>query len=248
MAERFKDKVVLVTGGSSGIGQATAVAFAREGAQVIFTYKGNKKGALQTGELIRKEGMQSQAVELDHTVAKDRKKAFALIEKEYGQLDVLVNNAGGSESDGKYEQDVWESSFKVNCFGPVQCSVLAAPLLRKRFGSIVNVTSAYGLAHCGNTEFAAYSAAKAAMNSATRTMAKDFAPTVRVNAVAPGYVETPLWGTLTEKQKEDYGAHQLINRFIQPEEIADAVLFVAGNEAMTGEVLVIDGGISLKTL
>ncbi len=247
MADRFKDKVVLVTGGSSGIGQATAVTFAREGARVVFTYHKSKRGALETGELIRKEGMQSRALELDHTSAKDREKVFAVIEQEYGELDVLVNNAGGSTGDS-FEEIACEKTFANNCFGPIQCVQLAIPLLKKSFGTIVNVTSAYGIEHCGSKEFPAYSAAKAALNSATRTMAKELAPTVRINAVAPGYVETPLWGPLTEKQKQEYGAHQLINRFIQPEEIAEAILFVAGNEAITGEVLVIDGGISLKTL
>ena len=245
----LKEKNVLITGGSSGIGRQIAVYFAREEANVIFTYKKDKKGALETGKLIRNEGMASRALKLDHTKKKDRESIFKILDKEYGELHVLVNNAGGHiRGKDKYNPDAWDGIVDINLNGPIHLTTILTPLIEKVGGSVLNITSAYGLLHCGSTVLPAYSAAKAGMNSFTKTYAKDKEGRIRVNSIAPGYVETPMWGKLGEREKSMYGSHQLIGRFIQPEEIAEAAVFISKNEAITGEVLVLDGGISLKTI
>lgn len=122
----------------------------------------------------------------------------------------------------------------------------ALPLMHK--GKIINISSVHGKLGYGRPEAIAYSAFKAALDNYTKNLAKDLAPNILVNAVAPGRVSTPMWGNPDQKEQAELGQVHLIKRMIQPEEVSDAILFLAKNDAVVGEILTIDGGMSLVTL
>ncbi|HTK03806.1 MAG TPA: SDR family oxidoreductase [Alphaproteobacteria bacterium] len=177
----------------------------------------------------------------------DLENLFKFVKEKFGKLDILVNNAGANQPRDLFDSKVWKEIFQINLFSTVFCSGKAIELM-KDGGKILNISSIYGDGKACWTGLPAYGAAKAAVNHFTQTMAKNFAPKILVNAIAPGYVRTPLWGDKTEKEFEDAGNEQLIERMMKPEEIADIAVAVIKNDAMTGEIVVVDGGISLKTV
>lgn len=240
----LKGKVALVTGGSSGIGQAISIALAEQGAIVIFTYNSSKKGADQTSKKI---GKNADSFKVDMHSEDQIKKLFAYIKKKYKRLDILVNNAGINRPRGLFSTDDWKEIFQVDLFAVVQCTGEAVNLM-KESGKVLNITSIYGEGKACYKGIAAYGAAKAALNHYTQMLAKNLAPNILVNAIAPGYVRTPLWGKIPESEFEESGKEQLIERMIMPEEIAQMAVSVIQNDAMTGEIVVVDGGISLKTV
>ncbi|RJR28117.1 SDR family oxidoreductase [Candidatus Microgenomates bacterium] len=241
---KLKDKVAIVTGGSSGIGQAIAVSLVNAGAFVIITYNSNEKGADET---IRQAGKQAKKFQVDLHKEEDFDKLFSFIKKEFGRLDILVNSAGINRPRGLFETDDWREIFQVDLFSIVSITGKAVELMDDG-GRILNITSIYGDGKACYKGIAPYGAAKAALNHYTQTLAKNLAPKILVNAIAPGYVRTPLWGDKTEKEFEESGMEQLIERMINPEEIAHMAVSVIESDAMTGELVVVDGGISLKTV
>lgn len=243
----LQDKIVLITGASSGIGQATAIAFAKEGAFVIAHYHSNTTGINQTMQEILNLGKQGFMIQADLSDDEEVDKMFLQINKKFGKLHVLVNNAGGNEG-GKDQLDSesWYDTFQIDLFAVVRSCKNARDIFKKSLNKIINVSSIYGVDRFGSQDMIAYNASKAALNSLTRNLAKSMAPKVLVNAVAPGYVETPSWGSMSGFTKRKYGGEQLINRFVQPGEVADSIVFLTKNDAMCGEILVIDGGLSLK--
>ena len=240
----LQHKIVLVTGGSSGIGKAISVALAKEGCKVIFTYNSNEKGAGETLKEIGKDGLKFKVDMHDEA---DIEKLFAFIKEKGKRLDILVNNAGINKPRGLFDTSDWKEIFQVDLFSVVSCTGKAVDLM-KGSGKILNITSIYADGKACYKGIAPYGAAKAALNHYTQTLAKNLAPKILVNAIAPGYVRTPLWGNKTEEEFEESGREQLIERMIAPEEIAEMVVAVAKNDAMTGEVVVVDGGVSLKTI
>lgn len=244
----LNDKIVMVTGSSSGIGQATAIAFAREEAKVIIHYNKGKDGADATANEISKLGQSAFIVQADLTQKTEVDNLFKQIKEKYGRIDVLVNNAGGTiDQPDPLDIDVWCATFEKNLFSVIMCCEAVVGLMADG-GKIVNVSSMYGNSHAGSKVFPAYSAAKAAVNSLTQTLSKVYSPKILVNAVAPGYTTTPAWGEMSQEDIETYSKRKLIERYITPEEVADAILFLTKNDAMAGEVLTIDGGLSLKTV
>lgn len=241
---KLKDKVAVVTGASSGIGQAVAVALAKEGAKIIFTYNSNEKGANET---LRQVGENGKKIKVDFAKRGDIANLFKVVKEKYGKFDILVNNAGGDKANGLFEMSGWRETFEINLFAVVYCTEMAVELM-KGSGRIINISSIYSDGKVASKKYTAYSAAKAALNSFTQTMAKNLAPGILVNAVAPGYVDTPGWGEMTKEEKKQEGKDQLIDRMIQSEEVADLTVAVIKNDAVTGEVIVIDGGLSLKTV
>lgn len=240
----MKDKIVVVTGGSSGIGQAIVIALAKEGAKVVFTYNSNEGGADETLKQIGENGFK---IKVDFQNETDIEKLFEFVKEKFGKLDILVNNAGQNRPRELFDMEVWKRIFQVNLFSVVSCTGKAIELMKGE-GKILNITSMYGEGKVCDTDLAVYGAAKSAVNHFTQTMAKKFAPKILVNAIAPGYVRTPLWGQKTEEGFENAGKEQLIERMILPEEIAQMAVAVLKNNAMTGEIVVIDGGLSLKTV
>ncbi len=234
---QLNDKIALVTGGSSGIGKAIARSLIDQGCTVIATYntqepKENDKNFIFIKADFHKPG--------------DVDQLFKEINSKFDHLDILVNNAGINRPRDLYATTVWQEIFQVNLFAAVQCVGKAVELMTT--GKILNITSYYGDGKACWKGLPAYGASKAALNHFTQVMAKNLAPNILINAIAPGYVQTPLWKDTTEAQFVENGKEQLINRMIQPEEIADMAIAILKNDAMTGEIVTVDGGISLKTI
>ncbi len=240
----LKNKIAVITGGSSGIGKAIVIALAKEGCKVVFTYNSNEKGANET---LKGAGEKAIKFKADSNEEKDLMAVFDYVDKEFRKLDILVNNAGVNRPRDLFDTKVWKAVFQVNLFATVYCSGRAVELM-KNGGKILNTSSIFGEGKACWKGLPAYGASKAAINHFTQTMAKNFAPKILVNAIAPGYVKTPLWKDTTEEGFVESGKEQLIGRMIKPEEIAEMAVAIIKNDAMTGEIVVVDGGLSLKTV
>jgi 3-oxoacyl-[acyl-carrier protein] reductase len=238
-------KIALITGSATGIGRAAALRFAKEGFAVAVNYSRSEAEALETLEGVKKLG--APALLCKANVGDDAavKEMIGRVQKEWGGLDVLVNNAGMTHFIDHTNLDaltdaVWQEIFQVNLLGTFYCCRAALPLLHERGGSIVNVTSVAGLSGQGSS--IPYAASKAAANSLTRSLARAFAPMVRVNAVAPGPVET-RWLIGHEHHVQNFVKTVPMQRAALPDDIADAIWFLAqGTTLTTGQVLVVDGG------
>src|SRR3989344_2631915 len=241
---KLKDKIALVTGGSSGIGQAISVALAKEGCRVVFTYNSNENGANET---LKMTGKDSLKFKVDFHNEDDMQKLFDFVGQKFGKIDILVNNAGINRPRGLFKIEDWREIFQVDLFSIVFCTGKAVDLMKAK-GKILNITSIYGEGKACFKGIAPYGAAKAALNHYNQMLAKNLAPGILVNAIAPGYVQTPLWKNKTAADFAESGKEQLIERMIMPEEISQMAVAVIKNDAMTGEIVVVDGGISLKTI
>jgi 3-oxoacyl-[acyl-carrier protein] reductase len=238
-------KVALVTGSATGIGRATAVRFARQGLAVAVNYSRSQKEAEETLAEVKSHGV--PAILCQASVA-DNAAVCAMVQRcqvELGGLDVLVNNAGTTHFIDHTDLDavtdeVWDEILSVNLKGTFYCCRAALPALQEREGSIVNVTSVAGLQGHGSS--IPYAASKAALNCMTKSLARAFAPRVRVNAVAPGPVLT-RWLAERMELVERMVLATPMRRAAVPEDIADAIGFLAlGSSLVTGQVMVIDGG------
>lgn len=240
----LKNKIAVVTGGSSGIGKAIAIALSQVGCHVVFTYNSNERGAEDT---LKKLGSNGTKFKVEMHNEQEIKGLFLNIKEKHGKIDILVNNAGINRPRGLFDPEDWREIFQVDLFSLVLCTGLAVELM-KEGGRILNISSIYAEGKACFKGIAPYGAAKAALNHYTQVLAKNLAPNILVNAIAPGYVKTPLWGNKTEEEFNESGKEQLIERMINPKEIAEMVVAVVKNDAMTGEIVVVDGGISLKTV
>jgi len=243
----LKDKIVLVTGASSGIGKATAIAFAGKGARVFIHYGKNKNGGQETLTQVEKtsSGRLCQADLMD---AGAIKALFDDIRRTTPTLDVLVNNAGKVRPGDLNEDAVWDYEYKNIFLSATRMSAEFLSMPSSHLRKIINVTSIFGNLATGDPEYLQYSAFKAALASVTATLSKSAAPHTLVNAVAPGYTETPAWAGASSENKDACAHATLIGRFVRPEEVAHSVIFIAENDALTGQVITLDGGISLKGL
>lgn len=242
----FKDKVVLITGGTRGIGRATAIKFAKLGAKVVVVYKGNEERAKSLideitafGGIVKKiKADISKKEELDNIV----NSALAL----FGRIDILVNNAG-IVYDREFEEITYEESLqilKTNMLAPLFLSQKIAPLMiENKFGVIINLSSTSGM-HDFNPGTADYAMSKIALQSLTKDLSMKYAPSIRVNAVAPGWVNTDMNADLPKEFVESETSKYHMKRWAEPEEIADAIIYLASPNAnyITGQVLVLDGG------
>lgn len=240
-------KTALVTGAGQGIGAATAVALAKAGYSVAINYRSDDGTVQKVLDECNKHSEGNVLVKADVTNRSEISEMFQSIRDSFGALDVLVNNAGiFSEEDNPTNLEVFEEIHKSNFMSCVEVTKHALEIMDT--GSIVNISSIHGRIGHGNPHAIAYSSFKAAMDSYTKNLAKDVAPDVLVNAIAPGRVHTPMWGAESDAEKEELGQVHAIKRMIEPEEIADAVLFLISNKATCGEILTVDGGMSLVTL
>ncbi len=244
---QLKGKAVLVTGASGGIGRAVATAFAEKHAHVLVHYGKNRAGAEQT--LREVERLSSGGLyQADLMKRAEIASLFKQIAAASRAIDVLVNNAGDAQPGGIDDDAMWDYELRnifLSAIG-VSREFLAMPSsgLRK----IVNITSLYGNLRGGSAQYLQYSAFKAALASVSATLNKATAPNVIVNAVAPGYTETPAWAGAPQEIIEALARTTSIGRFVAPEEVAHAVVFVAENDALVGQVLTLDGGTSLKQM
>ncbi len=190
---RLANKVALITGAGKGIGKATALEFAKEGAKVVVNYSTSKKEAEDVVAEIKKLGSDAIAVKCDVSSEKEVKAMVADTIKKFGKIDILVNNAAivASKPFSELIADDWEKTLKVNVIGVFLCSQAVVPHMQKqKYGKIINISSVRGLEHCSRTSAYESSASKAAVINFTKTMAKEFAPEINVNCVAPGWVDT----------------------------------------------------------
>lgn len=246
---RLEGKKALITGGSRGIGRACVAHLASEGAEVVFVYQANREAAEALVAELQAQGRQVRAVQADVRDAARAQQVVDEIVAQQSRLDVLVNSAGVVRDGlmGAMLPEQWRDVLEINLFGTYNyCRAVSQQMLYQRGGSIVNLSStAAEFASRGQVN---YAASKGGIDGLTRAMAKEFAPRkVRVNAVAPGMVETDMSkavrGLVGDKLKEIIP----MKRIGSPEEIARVVAFLASDEAsyMTGQVLRVDGGLSL---
>lgn len=243
----LKDKVVVITGSSSGIGRATAELFAREGAKLVLNSKENEAGGKEVVEKLQPltEVIYQKA---DVGTLDGAKQLIDAALDKFGRIDILINNAGGGlEPDFAEltEKDV-QQILNDNLLSAVYCTQLAVKAMQKNDGisKIINTGSIRGW------EFGArapiYGLAKAAVHSLTRTLASKYAPNILVNAVAPGFTKTPNYDKFDDKMVEMFLDQAKLHRWITVDEMADAFLFLAKNDAITGEILYVDAGFRLK--
>jgi len=247
--QRLKEKVTLITGIGSGIGRATALIFAKEGAKVVGADV-NQKGGLEVIEAIKRAGGEAIFVTADLSKTNDVKRLVkkALV---YGKIDVLFNNAGVElvKKLTDTTEKEWDRIIKINLRSVFLCCKYVIPeMIKKGGGVIINNASVAGLVGSFST---AYSASKGAIIALTKNLALDLAPdNIRVNCICPGAIETPMFHRVLEKQgdpevvrKERIKSYPM-GRFGRPEEVAQTALFLACDESsfMTGAVVVVDGG------
>lgn len=243
----FKDKVVLVTGGSRGIGRACALAFAQAGAStVLISYVGNEAAAQETVAQLQAAGAKAEALRFDVADSQACSQAVESIIKAHGRLDVLVNNAGVAV-DGlvmRVKDEDWDRQLDTNLKGAFALIRAASrPMMKQRGGAIVNLTSVVG--EMGNGGQAAYAASKAGLIGLTKSVARELASrNIRVNAVSPGFIGTDMTAHLEGETREKMMASIPLGRLGSAEDVAQAVLFLAGDAAayITGEVLKVNGG------
>ncbi len=235
-------EVVLVTGSSSGIGRAVAERFGRDGARVVV----NSSRSAEEGERVAGSLPDAVYVQGDVSREDEAQRLVAAALERFGRLDVVVNNAGTTrrvpfaDLDGA-DDELWRRILDVNLMGPWYLSRAAVPALRETSGAIVNVGSVAGIVAGGSS--LPYAVSKAALHHLTRTLAQALAPGVRVNAVAPGLVETP-W-TAGWESNEAIVARTPLGRPASAEDVADAVVWLARAPFTTGQVVVVDGGLTL---
>lgn len=245
----LQNKTVIITGASQGIGASIALAFAKEGANIILCYRQNEQGAVKALDNIQKLSSKSIKFGGDLSEEKVVKDLFDLVKKEFGSVDILINNAGKSvpKDITQTNKEDWIKAFNDNFFNTVLCSKYALEqMIHQKSGKIINMASINGLEHVGRPGNIAYSAAKAAISNFTKTLAKAYAPNILINAVAPGATMTDYWSNVDPEFKTRAESDFPIKRFIKPEEIAEVFVFIAKNDALTGSLIVADGGFSLK--
>lgn len=242
-------KTAVVTGGYRGIGKAIAIKLASMGANVVINDIGAPETADDTVNELKSFGVEAQAVSANVTVEEEVNGMIAKVIEKFGHIDILVNNAGITR-DGllmKMKESDWQSVLDVNLKGVFLCTkAVVRPMMQQKGGSIVNITSVVGIT--GNAGQANYSASKAGVIGFTKSIAKEIGSKgVRVNAVAPGFINTKMTEALPEEVKKAYMANIPLKRYGEPEEIAEVVAFLCEDRSryMTGQVLKVDGGMAL---
>jgi 3-oxoacyl-[acyl-carrier protein] reductase len=244
----LKDKVALVTGASQGIGWDTAQALVVAGAKVAVAARTHEKLALLVGEIVAAGG-EALAVKMDVADAEQVKAGFKQVTEKFGRLDILVNNAAITR-DGlavRMKPDDWDAVIRTNLTGAHLCIQQAlGTMMRARSGRIINVASV--VAQMGNAGQANYVAAKAGLIGLTKAIAMEIASrNITVNAVAPGFIETPMTNVLSDSVKEALKGRIPLGRLGVARDVASAIVFLASDEAayITGHVLDVNGGMYL---
>jgi meso-butanediol dehydrogenase / (S,S)-butanediol dehydrogenase / diacetyl reductase len=252
---RLNKKVCLITGGGSGIGRATALRFAEEGARIAVADKGGASAEKVAAECAAK-GAQAIGIEADVAITADVRRMIDVTLEKFARLDVLVNNAGYGIAGSVLEtaEDAWDALMAVNVRGVFLCSKYAIPIMKRNGGgTIVNTASV--VAAVGIANRAAYCASKGAVAALTRAIAIDHVGDgIRCNAIAPGTIDTPYFDEILKKSadpeatRKALAARQLFGRLGTPEEIAAGILFLASDESRfaTGTILTLDGGMTAQ--
>lgn len=244
---KLKGKTALITGGSSGIGKSLVLRFAREGADVIFAYRSNEEGAQALAEEVSSAGGRAVGFRADLGREAEVCRLCDLVKKEFGRLDILINNAGRTFNVG-FEELTGESlrrDLDANLMSTILCAKHAVPLMGER-GWIVNTASIRGMTDAGRPGIMGYCAAKAGVISFTKNLALELAPRICVNAVCPGFVYTPyMEGNIPEGLKESWLRQIPMGSFVDMEELTDVYLLLSTSRALTGTAIPVDGGYTL---
>lgn len=246
----FKDKIVLVTGSSRGIGRSIAVRFAKAGATVIINFKNNKSEAEAITEIIANYENTCMCIQADVSKEKDVKRMIDTIIEKYGRIDILVNNAGiaiDNDFQNRHVKD-WQETLNTNLIGVFLTSKYAGKhMLKNQYGKIINIASTNGIDTIYPYSID-YDASKAGLINMTKNLAIEFAPFINVNAVAPGWVDTGMNDDLSKSYLKSEMEKTLLKRFAEPEEIANVVLFLASDMAryIDGETIRVDGGLKIS--
>ena len=245
---KLKDKVVIITGSSSGIGQGVAVRFAEEGAKVVVNYHVNKEGGEETLAKLKKITGDCMLIQADVSKEADVKRLFQEVMEKFSKVDILINNAAVGTDKKPFMEAGYEDMKEMidaDLMSVLMCSQQAARIMLKQgSGKIINTSSIRGWEYGGRAPV--YAAAKAGVNSFTRTFAKEMAPNIQVNAVAPGFVKTRSYDNVAQERIDTFMNQTHLKRWVTIDEIADAFMFLAGNDAMTGQVIYVEAGFMLK--
>lgn len=243
----LEGRVALVTGGSRGIGRAIALELASAGAKVVVNYLSHKAEAQEVVQRIQQGESLAMAVQADVANAPDVERMIKQIEASWGQVHILVNNAGIIKDSllVRMAEADWDRVVHVNLRGAYLCTRGVLPsMLRSRWGRVINIGSIVGIS--GNPGQANYAAAKAGLIGFTKSVAKEVASrSITVNCITPGYIATEIVEPLPKSLKERILNHIPMERFGRPEEIAHMALFLASEKAayITGQVISVDGGL-----
>jgi 3-oxoacyl-[acyl-carrier protein] reductase len=243
-------RVAIVTGGGRGIGRAVAVRLAKEGANVAITYRSNDAAAEEAAEEVRAAGAQSEIFQGDVATPEDVAALFEGVGEALGRVEILVNNAGLTRDNlmMRMKESEFDEVLRTNLKGTYLCTRAALrPMIRARWGRIVNISSVVGLV--GNAGQANHAASKAGIIGFTKSVAREVAQRgITANVVAPGYVETELTQSLTDDIKDQIKSQVPAGRFAEAEEVAGVVAFLAGEDAgyVTGQTLAVDGGMTMQ--
>ena len=247
---RFQGKTALITGGGRGIGATTALMMLTEGGKVGVVDL-NPDHLKKVAETARSRGYALTTFHADVSKTDQVRRTVDAFVEEFGRIDILVNNAGMTIPRPFMEKTAedWIKTLEVNLISVFLCSQAAAKhMLAQQSGKIINISSIRGIDHCGREGVMDYSAAKSAVINLTKTMAKELAPHITVNTVAPGHTLTEMTAPLPDAVKKGMIEGSYLKRMAQPEDIAKAILFLASDDAnfITGQMLLVDGGFSLK--
>lgn len=242
----LKDKVAIVTGGTRGIGRAIALKLADHGANIVINYRNSDKEAEELKAILEEKGVKVLTVKCDISNFEDSKNLMYKCKEVFGKIDILVNNAGITKDTliMRMKEEDFDNVIDVNLKGTFNCAKHAsAIMLKQRFGKIINMTSVVGIA--GNAGQVNYAASKAGVIGLTKSLAKELGSRgITVNAVAPGFINTDMTASLSEKVKEEASKNIPLKRLGDPEDVANLVGFLASDAAnyITGQVINVDGG------
>ncbi|MDK0933027.1 3-oxoacyl-[acyl-carrier-protein] reductase [Clostridium perfringens] len=242
----LKDKVAIVTGGTRGIGRAIALKLADQGANIVINYRNSDKEAEELKSILEGKGVKVLTVKCDISNFEDSKNLMDKCKEVFGKIDILVNNAGITKDTliMRMKEEDFDNVIDVNLKGTFNCAKHAsAIMLKQRFGKIINMTSVVGIA--GNAGQVNYAASKAGVIGLTKSLAKELGSRgITVNAVAPGFINTDMTASLSEKVKEEASKNIPLKRLGDPEDVANLVGFLASDASnyITGQVINVDGG------
>ncbi|MGU9062890.1 3-oxoacyl-[acyl-carrier-protein] reductase [Clostridium perfringens] len=242
----LKDKVAIVTGGTRGIGRAIALKLADHGANIVINYRNSDKEAEELKAILEEKGVKVLTVKCDISNFEDSKNLMDKCKEVFGKIDILVNNAGITKDTliMRMKEEDFDNVIDVNLKGTFNCAKHAsAIMLKQRFGKIINMTSIVGIA--GNAGQVNYAASKAGVIGLTKSLAKELGSRgITVNAVAPGFINTDMTASLSEKVKEEASKNIPLKRLGDPEDVANLVGFLASDAAnyITGQIINVDGG------
>jgi len=243
---KLAGKVALVTGGAQGIGKAVALLLARNGADIVVSDI-NLEKAEETAKEVQTLGRKALATKVDVATLGDVEKMVEAILVQFGKVDILVNNAGIARDKLilRMTEEDWDAVLNINLKGTFNCTkAVVRHMSKQKSGKIVNIASVVG--EMGNAGQGNYAASKAGVIGFTKTIAREFAQRgINVNAIAPGYIKTPMTDALPDKVKEELKRLIPLDRLGKPEDVAEAVLFLVSESAnyITGQVLNVNGGI-----